>query len=198
MIKHLDKLLIEFDGSYLSADELTTKFEEIAKSAIYSGYFLVNDDLKIRIVEVEFYFHSEDPAKSSVYDWGMYHIGTDLDYFSVGSLHPHNSGVDVTFERKGVYRASFLIRKYQVEGETEIIEKPTYLREDLFGYTGCICGNGPKIIWVNEDINDNEYNLIKSKRINLTAHNDDGSIKYDSEGRKVKDSRLWRFSKRIK
>ena len=56
MIKHLDKLLIEFDGSYLSADELTTKFEEIAKSAIYSGYFLVNDDLKIRIVEVEFYW----------------------------------------------------------------------------------------------------------------------------------------------
>lgn len=38
-----------------------------------------------------------------------------LPYFPVGSLNPHSSGIDVTFENpKERYRASFLIREYNL------------------------------------------------------------------------------------
>lgn len=186
--------MTSFDGRGLSEEQLTEKFHEIAKSAIHGGYFLVDGSVKIRIIEVEFYFHSENPVETQVYDWGMYHIGKNIDYFKLGSLHPHNSGVDVTFERAGSYRASFLIRKYQIDTDTEILGKPTYLREDLFGYTGCICGDGPNIVWVDEIPEYNIAELKQSPRINLTAYNDDGTIKKDASGKKLKDSRKWRFT----
>lgn len=196
MIHTLKQALTSFNGIGLDECQLTAKFKEIAKSAIYSGHFLVNETMKIRIIEVEFYFHSEDSVKTKVFDWGMYHIGKNVDYFQIGSLHPHNSGIDVTFERENCYRASFLIRKYKVEGETGIIDKPTYLREDLFGYTGCICGDGPKIEWINDDIDIFDTELIQTSRINLTAFNDDESIKYDKNGKKIKDKRNWRFARK--
>lgn len=38
-----------------------------------------------------------------------------LPYFPIGSLNPHSSGIDVTFENsKERYRASFLIREYDI------------------------------------------------------------------------------------
>ena len=56
-MKSLSQLLQEFDGRGLTEDKLTEKFEEIAKAAIYGGFFRVNDEFDIYIVDVEFYFH---------------------------------------------------------------------------------------------------------------------------------------------
>ena len=196
MMDTLKHLLQEFDGSGLTEDELSDKFESIAKAAIYGGFFRVNNEFDIKIVEVEFYFHSENEEISSVHDWAMYHRndkGRDVEYFPVGSLHPHNSGVDVTFEKKGKYRASFLIREYEIveKGKTTPLVQPTYLREDLFGYTGCICGDGPRIEWVDIETKENcDYSLKNAPRIKVGA--------YDKFGNRIEgqfDNRKWRFTR---
>lgn len=122
----------------------------------------------------------------------MYHRGPHIEYFPIGSLHPHRSGVDVTFERKGSYRASFLIREYQIE--ENIIKSPSYLCEDLIGYTGCILGDGPRIIWVDDQYDDS-LNLLKNARINVRAYDRNGNPLFDEQGEKQYDRRLWRFSK---
>lgn len=191
-MKTLSVLLKEFDGRGLDEKQLACEFEKIARSAIYGGHFRVNDDFDIYIREIEFYFHSENESESSIHDWAMYHRGTNVDYFPVGSLHPHRSGIDVTFERRGSYRASSLIREYQI-GE-DIIKSPSYLREDLIGYTGCILGDGPRILW-RDDPYDESMIVLKSARINVRAYDGDGNPLVDEQGNKQYDLRLWRFSK---
>lgn len=193
-MKALSELLKEFDGRNKTQEQLEKYFSEIAKSAIYGGHFKINDDYIIRIVEVEFYFHSEDPNSSKIYDWGMYHRGKEVEYFTIGSLNPHNSGVDVTFERKGSYRASFLIRKYEVDGV--VVNSPTYLREDLFGYTGVILGDGPKISWVNNLVEDTDALILHQlPRINVTAYDENGKPLKDANGNKLFDKRNLRFTR---
>ena len=191
-MKNLSTLLSEFDGRRLSEEQLTDKFEEIAKAAIYGGHFCVNDDFCIHIHEVEFYFHSENESESTIHDWAMYHIGRNLDYFPIGSLHPHRSGIDVTFEREGSYRASFLIRKYQIG--KDVITTPSYLREDLIGYTGCILDDGPRISWRSNDYEESLV-LLKSPRIHVRAYDAIGNPLSDEHKMKVCDLRPWRFSK---
>ena len=189
-MKNLSTLLKEFDGSGLSEEQLTDKFEEIAKAAIFGGHFRVNDDFNIYIHEVEFYFHSENKSESTIHDWAMYHRGSDVDYFPIGSLHPNNSGIDVTFEREGFYRASFLIRKYRIGNE--VVKSPTYLREDLIGYTGCVLGDGPRILWIDEEM-DGTSLLSNAPRINLSAYDANGKLLSDEQGKKLYDLRPWRF-----
>ena len=191
-MKNLSTLLTEFDGRGLNENQLTQKFKEIAKAALYGGHFCVNDDFCIYLHEIEFYFHSENEPESTIHDWAMYHRGGNIEYFPVGSLHPHKSGIDVTFERKGSYRASFLIRKYRIG--KEIIKSPTYLREDLIGYTGCILGDGPHISWV-DDSYDNSCIPSNDSRINLRAYDSTGKPLSDEHGKKSLDLRPWRFYK---
>jgi len=174
-MKTLANLLKEFDGRHLTESQLTEQFEMIAKAAIYGGHFRVND---------------EDDTVSSVHDFAMYHRGA-VDWFPVGSLHPHRSGIDVTFEREGAYRASFLIRKYAIENE--IINTPSYLPEDLIGYTGCILGDGPKIEWV--DTNYDDKPLKRNPRIKVRAYDEQGIPLNDDKGNKQYDNRPWRFTK---
>lgn len=195
-MKALSQLLLEFDGCGLTEDELKKKFEEIAKAAIYGGFFRVNDEFDIYIIDVEFYFHSENKDISTVHDWAMYHRNDKdniVDYFPIGSLYPHNSGVDVTFEKEGKYRASFLIRQYEIDGRVYV--QPSYLREDLFGYASCICGNGhPRIKWEpikSIDKNESEkYSLKEGLRVKVGAYDDNGNR---IEGKF--DMRNWRFTR---
>lgn len=191
-MEKLPTLLKEFDGRHLSEDELTDKFKEIAKAAIYGGHFCVNDDYNIYIHEIEFYFHSENEIESIIHDWAMYHRGSNLEYFPIGSLHPHNSGIDVTFEREGSYRASFLIRKYRIG--KEIFKNPTYLREDLIGYTGCILGDGPHISWIDDEY-DKTLVLLSDSRINVRAYDVKGKPLSNEHGEALYDLRPWRFSR---
>ena len=194
-MKSLSTLLSEFDGRKLTELELYSKFKEIAKAAIYGGHFRVNEDYNVHIVEVEFYFHSEDEQFSTIHDFAMYHRGKGICYFPVGSLHPHRSGIDVTFEREGAYRASFLIRKYAIEEKNDykIIDTPSYLPEDLFGYTGCILGDGPRVKWV--DTNFDDAPLESNPRIKVRAYDKQGHPLNDDKGNIQYDYRRWRFTK---
>ena len=53
-MKTLGTLLQEFDGRNKTQCELEKEFDEIAKAAIYGGYFLINNEYIIRIIEIEF------------------------------------------------------------------------------------------------------------------------------------------------
>lgn len=170
-------------------DELSIQFEDIAQ-IVFNGRFIVNGAYEIYPIEIEFYFHDEEHG--TIIEPQMYHV-KDLPYFPVGSLCPNRSGVDVTFEREGKYRASFLIRGYTykslTDGETytnrdssknSAVFKPQYLWEDLFG-NATIFGKGLSIIWMDND--DYKKVCIKSSaRINI----------HKIEGEQTE--RMWRFT----
>ena len=85
-----------------SIDKLTIQFENIAQ-VVFNGRFVVNGEYEIYPIEIEFYYHDEE--KGTIIEPQMYHI-KELPYFPIGSLCPNRSGVDMTFEREGKYRAS--------------------------------------------------------------------------------------------
>lgn len=172
-----------------SIDKLTIQFENIAQ-VVFNGRFVVNGEYEIHPIEIEFYYHDEE--KGTIIEPQMYHI-KELPYFPIGSLCPNRSGVDMTFEREGKYRASFLIRGYTykslVDGEVytnrdiskkAIVFKPQYLWEDLFG-DATLFKQGLSIIWVDND----EFNKVRIKssaRINV----------HKIEGEET--DRMWRFT----
>lgn len=172
-----------------SIDKLTIQFENIAQ-VVFNGRFVVNGEYEIHPIEIEFYYHDEE--KGTIIEPQMYHI-KELPYFPIGSLCSNRSGVDMTFEREGKYRASFLIRGYTykslVDGEVytnrdiskkAIVFKPQYLWEDLFG-NATLFKQGLSIIWVDND----EFNKVRIKssaRINV--HNIEGE----------ETDRMWRFT----
>lgn len=172
-----------------SIDKLTIQFENIAQ-VVFNGRFVVNGEYEIYPIEIEFYYHDEE--KGTIIEPQMYHI-KELPYFPIGSLCPNRSGVDMTFEREGKYRASFLIRGYTykslVDGKVytnrdiskkAIVFKPQYLWEDLFG-NATLFKQGLSIIWVDND----EFNKVRIKssaRINV----------HKIEGEET--DRMWRFT----
>lgn len=172
-----------------SIDKLTIQFENIAQ-VVFNGRFVVNGEYEIYPIEIEFYYHDEE--KGTIIEPQMYHI-KELPYFPIGSLCPNRSGVDMTFEREGKYRASFLIRGYTykslVDGEVytnrdiskkAIVFKPQYLWEDLFG-NATLFKQGLSIMWVDND----EFNKVRIKssaRINV----------HKIEGEET--DRMWRFT----
>lgn len=103
----LKEVLEQFTPVY-TIDGLTRQFEDIAQ-VVFNGHFVVNGEYEIYPIDIEFYFHDEE--NGIIVEPQMYHKG-DLPYFPVGSIYPHSSGVDMTFEREGKYRASFLMRGY--------------------------------------------------------------------------------------
>lgn len=168
---------------------LTKQFEDIAQ-IVFNGRYVVNGEYEIYPIDIEFYFHDEE--NKSIIEPQMYHVG-DVPYFPVGAICPNRSGVDMTFEREGKYRASFLIRGYTykslVDGEVytnrdiskkAIVFKPQYLWEDLFG-NATLFKQGLSIIWVDND----EFNKVRIKssaRINV----------HKIEGEET--DRMWRFT----
>lgn len=174
---------------------LTKQFEDIAQ-IVFNGRYVVNGKYEIYPIDIEFYFHDEE--NKSIIEPQMYHVG-DVPYFPVGAICPNRSGVDMTFEREGKYRASFLIRGYTYkslvnndektftnkasqklkEGEIDKF-KPQYLWEDLFG-NASIFGKGLSIVWMdNEDFN--KVRIMSSARINVKK------IKGEAT------DRMWRFT----
>jgi hypothetical protein len=124
---------------------LEEPFRAIATKLIHGGYFAVSDKdgvkYRIYIHSVEFYYHEEEEGDSRVCDWIMYHrnplYGKKKEAFPTGSLYPHYSGIDITFEdqqdkaEKVRYRASALIRSFQVTtGDNENMvdfERPKHI-----------------------------------------------------------------------
>lgn len=178
-----------------SVNELTEQFKDIAQ-IVFNGRYVVNGKYEIYPIDIEFYFHDEE--NKYIIEPRMYHKG-DVPYFPIGAICPNRSGVDMTFEREGKYRASFLIRGYTYksigednqetytniasqklkEGEIDKF-KPQYLWEDLFG-NASIFENGLSIVWVdNEDYR--EVRIQSSARINVPI----------IEGEET--DRMWRFT----
>lgn len=178
-----------------TVDGLTKQFEDIAQ-IVFNGRYVVNEEYEIYPIDIEFYFQDEE--NKSIIEPQMYHVG-DVPYFPIGAICPNRSGVDMTFEREGKYRASFLIRGYTYksllndnediftnktskelkEGEIDKF-KPQYLWEDLFG-NASIFGKGLSIVWVDND-DYNEVDIKSSARINVRK----------IEGEET--DRMWRFT----
>lgn len=187
-VQRLQEALEQFTPAN-SVNELTQQFENIAQ-IVFNGRFVVNKEYEIYPIEIEFYFQDEE--NGTIIEPQMYHVG-DVPYFPIGSLCPNRSGVDMTFEREGKYRASFLIRGYTYKSliDEEIYTnkvnsknmpqfKPQYLWEDLFG-NASVFGQGLSIIWVDNE----EYKkvrILSSTRINVH--------KIENEP----TDRMWRFT----
>lgn len=114
-------------------------FRVLAPSFLYGGYIQVRNDYRVYIRTVEFYFHSEEKG---VKDPIVYHRnGRNLEvipYFPLMSLHAHQSGIDITFENeKKQYRASALIRSYEVKNKDEkylVWSKDKFLESAEYNY----------------------------------------------------------------
>lgn len=149
----MDKLIERLEGfqnSRRNCEDLETSFEELAKYLLYGGYFHCSEWYDLYITSVEFYYHEEN---GNIKDPIMYHRNKkkwiknskknqpetfSKPFFKTGTLNPHMSGVDITFEdyRELKYRASVLIRAFIVKGkgvkEPKEDERSTYVYEYLF------------------------------------------------------------------
>lgn len=166
---------------------LSMQFEAIAKDVILGGCFEINGMRRIYPLEIEFYYHEE--GENGLKDPVMYHTddheGKQLDYYPLGSLNCHVSGIDVTFENtEKQYRASFLIREYRVEEYVEgewvnkkVREKrPTYIYEDMFMNIPLSDGINVKLVDV-KPINPAE-DIYSKPRINVAEYKSDNDGKF--------------------
>ena len=135
---------------------------------------------KINPTVLELYYHEEDPGRfkdpimyhtndRKYYDYYLDANGKEkshgpqsqsffkkrgidgLPYYSIGSLNPHTSGIDITFENSEKhYRASCLIREYDIlfaEGKEPVhIKNSTDIYDDLLLY-GITLDNADWIDW---------------------------------------------------
>lgn len=170
------------------ANKIAECFIPCAKK-ILAGYFKVTNDVggkvlvrKIQPTVLELYYHEEKDG--GFRDPIMYHTDyrkrtekkakgetyfslsglTELPYYPIGSLNPHTSGIDVTFENaQEKYRASFLIRAYSVtyeNGKTRTVDNSTEIYDDLL-LNGISLENADWIEWVDDAV---EVKAIKQDR----------------------------------
>lgn len=115
---------------------------------ILAGCFKVYNGYTNRIVRptaIELYYHEEgaggfkDPIMYHTQDRKAQYLTsrgiTMLPYFPVGSINPHTSGIDITFENPlAQYRASFLIREYELfcdDGSPIQVKNSTDIYDDM-------------------------------------------------------------------
>lgn len=216
----LMECLKEFKGAHKHVnksrlDSVTEEFRALAKKLLYGGYFLVSDNnneiLKIELRSVEFYYHEEkdnlidknDEKDKMICDPIMYHKNPKnkknaKEPFKTGTLNPHVSGIDITFEdyedgKKNndvVYRASVLLRSFFViqNNKTTVDECSTHLYDYLLNNISLYPDAEIKIKWVEPDV------IIKDElycghRLNV--------FMYDEKGEKTIeiDNREWGFAK---
>ncbi len=152
------------------AEAIAMCFEPCAKK-ILAGHFCVtnNEGEKpvVRVIQptaIELYYHEEGEGRFK--DPIMYHTNDrkvwtkenyfkdrgieGLPYFPVGSLNPHTSGIDITFEyAKERYRASFLIREYKITyegGKTVKVVNSTEIYDDML-LNGITLENADWVEW---------------------------------------------------
>ena len=219
IIKHyimgLKEQLENFEGA-TTTEELTDKFKELAPLFLYGGYFNVGDRYLVYINTIEFYFHAENGSLLSIKDPIVYHrndkyVEGEVPYFPVMALNAHVSGIDITFENEEMkYRASALIRAYEVfdvktknyltckngkflqsnDGKDKIITQSTYIYNFINGF----CENN--INWVDQIITTND--IIQKGRQNVfkSKFEEEYVPELDSCEKKIKDERLWSFSRK--
>ena len=115
---------------------------------ILAGCFKVYNGKAKRIVRptaIELYYHEEgaggfkDPIMYHTQDRKAQYLTsrgiTMLPYVPIGSMNPHTSGIDITFENPlAQYRASFLIREYELicdDGSPIQVKNSTDIYDDM-------------------------------------------------------------------
>lgn len=170
--------------SYSDEDSFTPpEFRDIAQVAL-AGYFGVccgRKNIKVHPTCVEFYYHEE--AEDGIKDYIVYHRNPKnssedklKSIFSLGILHHHVSGIDITFEHgscpEDAVRASMLIREFWVEGEDKPDNRSTLLYDALYSQTSVF--DGFSIKWVDGE---KEIEVASSVRKNVA--------KYDGNAQKL-------------
>ena len=214
MNKLIEQLLEFQDSRRNKGIGLEKSFEKLAKYLLYGGHFHCSERYDLYITSVEFYYHEEigDNDKRIV-DPIMYHRNVKdkpvVPYLNVGTLYPHWSGVDITFEdEKLQYRASALIRSYKIvqlkpeRFELKESDLSTYVYDYLFDGLS-VDKKETAINWIDDKVilSNCKVNAYKRKNVNLFKYNyekteDETSSKHDNEFIKIKnkqDSRRWRF-----
>lgn len=214
MNKLIEQLLEFQDSRRYKGVGLEKLFEKLAKYLLYGGHFHCSERYDLYITSVEFYYHEEigDNDKRIV-DPIMYHRNVKdkpvVPYLNVGTLYPHWSGVDITFEDDILqYRASALIRSYRIVQlkperlELKESDLSTYVYDYLFDGLS-VDKKETAINWIDDKVilSNCKVNAYKRKNVNLFKYNyekteDEPSSKHDNEFIKIKnkqDSRRWRF-----
>ena len=214
MNKLIEQLLEFQDSRRNKGVGLEKSFEKLAKYLLYGGHFHCSERYDLYITSVEFYYHEEigDNDKRIV-DPIMYHRNVKdkpvVPYLNVGTLYPHWSGVDITFEDDILqYRASALIRSYRIVQlkperlELKESDLSTYVYDYLFDGLS-VDKKETAINWIDDKVilSNCKVNAYKRKNVNLFKYNyekteDEPSSKHDNEFIKIKnkqDSRRWRF-----
>ena len=214
MNKLIEQLLEFQDSRRNKGVGLEKLFEKLAKYLLYGGHFHCSERYDLYITSVEFYYHEEigDNDKRIV-DPIMYHRNVKdkpvVPYLNIGTLYPHWSGVDITFEdEKLQYRASALIRSYRIVQlkperlELKESDLSTYVYDYLFDGLS-VDKKETAINWIDDKVilSNCKVNAYKRKNVNLFKYNyekteDEPSSKHDNEFIKIKnkqDSRRWRF-----
>lgn len=102
---------------------LEKQFEKLAKTIIYKGHIQINHRFDIYVRSVEFYFHVEDAKHDQryIHDPVMFHRNSvegekqyKHPFFKLGHFFLHPFGLDITFEKEKIYRASALIKAFNV------------------------------------------------------------------------------------
>lgn len=225
--------LREFQQERESQIKLEESFEKLARYLLYGGFFQCSKRFDLYITSVEFYYHEED---GEIKDPIMYHrnkwkwnkkqekISDIKPYFEIGTLNPHISGVDITFEKPDKYRASALIRAFKVYDKIkkkwiEVFDKKknvciaednrsTYVYEYLFDGLS-VDSKLNQLQWKN--IDNNPSSKLKSPTTRQNVHyyvqSEAEAIKegldveklkvYDAEFFKTKKpcKREWRYSR---
>ena len=214
MNKLIEQLLEFQDSRRNKGVGLEKLFEKLAKYLLYGGHFHCSERYDLYITSVEFYYHEEigDNDKRIV-DPIMYHRNVKdkpvVPYLNVGTLYPHWSGVDITFEDDILqYRASALIRSYRIVQlkperlELKESDLSTYVYDYLFDGLS-VDKKETAINWIDDKVilSNCKVNAYKRKNVNLFKYNyekteDEPSSKHDNEFIKItnkQDSRRWRF-----
>ena len=222
----------EFDGKREAYAELIADCFMDCARGILAGHFQVVNAVdgahvvrKIYPIAIELYYHEEGEGRFK--DPIMYHTkdrkawykdayfedrGIDnLPYYPIGSLNPHTSGIDITFENpKEQYRASFLIREYEVEYETGkrlTVKNSTDIYDDML-LNGICLDNADWIEWCDGTML-NDSDILRQWRRNVPDYrptedksgkwekNPDGEITFSSAGGKfAKCPFNWQFRKK--
>lgn len=183
----------------------------IAEYVLLGGYFMAGDT-RIRVTDMEFYFHQEGDCPGLIKDPIMYHTydherdalhvqrrlkdhpewakshdeDKALPYFAPGTINPHASGLDFTFENEErKYRASFLVRGYLVMNENRKETRSTYLYDDLL-FQGIPTVGEPNIAWIEEKQEGSLDYIYPRHNVAAYEYDENGFPKRDENGKFIK------------
>lgn len=208
---------------------LEKQFPQLAKKLLFGGCFQIKDKKDnllrtIKLQTIEFYYHCE--LEKGIKDYIVYHRNPDderiepniLPALPLGSLHTHQSGIDITFEdqnnKSPLYRASALIRACQVIEHTGNLSNfffkayPYVENRSTYVYNAFFMGvnvlgddNGIVIQWVDYDSCEENCIIASHHRQNVGLYNPelqlhkDGFYHRDKKEPFEQDERSWAFSK---